>query len=177
MLKLVVVLLSICYPFIVYWGLQHYNAKLLLPILLVLLAVRWVSVGERLERYVLIATVMAVTIVVWIWGEPLGLKFYPVMMNVGFLVLFGSSLFSPCSFVERLARIREPELSPKAVIYTRKVTWAWSIFFFLNGSIAAITALWATDEIWLMYNGMIAYILMGVLAGTEWLIRQKVKKT
>ena len=158
----------------IYWGLQHYEAKLLLPILLILLGMRWIAIGGRSERYMVIATLTGVTFIVLIWGEQLGLKFYPVMMNLGFLVLFASSLFSPVSFVERLARIREPDLPVKAVIYTRKVTWVWSGFFLVNGAIAAITALWATDEMWLLYNGMIAYLLMGTLAAGEWLFRQRV---
>jgi len=158
----------------IYWGLQNYEAKLLLPILLILLGMRWVAISDRTERYMVIATLTGVTFIVLIWGEQLGLKFYPVMMNLGFLVLFASSLFSPVSFVERLARIREPDLSPQAVIYTRKVTWVWSGFFLVNGTIAAFTALWTTDAVWMLYNGMIAYLLMGTLAAGEWLFRQRV---
>jgi len=158
----------------IYWGLQNYEAKLLLPILLILLGMRWIAIGDRSERYMVIATLTGVTFIVLIWGEQLGLKFYPVMMNLGFLVLFASSLFSPISFVERLARIRDPDLSPQAVIYTRKVTWVWSGFFLINGTIAAFTALWTTDAVWMLYNGMIAYLLMGTLAAGEWLFRQRV---
>lgn len=176
LLTLLVVILSLCYPFIVYWGLQRYDAKLLLPILLVLLAIRWLALDGQSERRVVIATVLGVAFIVFIGGNQLGLKFYPVMMNLGFLVLFASSLFSSVSFVERIARIKEPELPAHAVIYTRKVTWVWSIFFLINGSIAAFTALWASDEVWALYNGMIAYFLMAILAAGEWLIRQRVKR-
>jgi len=175
-LKAAVVALSLCYPFMIYWGLRNYEAQLLLPILLILLSMRWIAMGGRSERYVVIATFIGVAFIVFMWGEQLGLKFYPVMMNLGFLVLFTSSLFSSASFVERLARIREPDLSAKGVIYARKVTWIWSVFFLVNGTIAAITALWATDEVWMLYNGMIAYLLMGTLAAGEWIVRQRVKR-
>ena len=50
------------------------------------------------------------------------------------------------------------------------------VAFLINGAIATYTALWTTEEVWMMYNGMIAYFLMGLLAGGEWLIRQKVKR-
>ena len=159
----------------IYWGLQKYEAKLLLQILFIILVIRWLSNGSHSERYVVIATLIGVSFIVLVGGEVLGLKFYPVMMNLGFLVLFSSSLFSSTSFVERLARIREPDLPPKAIIYTRKVTWVWSGFFLLNGIVATITAVWATDEMWMLYNGMIAYLLMGILATVEWIVRQKVK--
>ena len=175
-LTFTVIILSLCYPFIVYWGLQNYEAKLLLPVLLIILSLRWFVLGGRSERKVIIATLLGVALIVFIWGNQLGLKFYPVMMNLGFLVLFGSSLFSKISFVERIARLKEPELPVQAVAYTRKVTWVWSAFFLINGILAAITAVWASDEIWMLYNGMIAYLLMGLLAAVEWVVRQKVKR-
>ncbi len=171
-----VILLSIGYPFIVYWGLQHFEAALLLPLLLLVLSLRWIVLNGRAERKIIIATVISLITIILLFGQEIGLKFYPVLMNVGFLLLFASSLFTPRSFVERIARIKEPNLPPRAVRYTRNVTVAWSVFFLINGSIAAITSLWASDRVWMLYNGMVAYLLMGTLALTEWLIRQRVKQ-
>lgn len=176
LLKVAVIALSICYPFVVYWGLQHYDASLLLPLLLILLGLRWLTGAGVSEHKVVIITLLGIVVIAMIWGTQLSLKFYPVMMNLGFLVLFASSLLSPPSFVERLARLREPDLPPEAIAYTRKVTQVWSVFFLFNGTIAAITALWAADEIWMLYNGFIAYLLIGALAGGEWLVRQRVRR-
>ncbi len=182
LLKVVVIILSICYPFMVYWGLQNYDAKLLLPLILILLGLRWLT-GRGLtnngltEHKVVIITLLGIVVITLMWGSQLGLKFYPVLMNLGFLVLFASSLISPPSIVERLARIKEPDLPPEAVSYTYKVTQVWSAFFLFNGTVAAITALWASDEVWMLYNGFIAYLLIGTLAGGEWLVRQRVKRS
>jgi len=173
LLKAVVVILSIAYPFIVYWGLQHYQAARLLPLLLILLALRWAVGGRTSERVVLAAILLGVIVVAFAWDDQLGLKFYPVMVNLGLLVLFAGSLWSPPSFVERLARMRHPDLPPAGVAYTSKVTWMWSIFFLLNGSIAAITALWASTAVWTLYNGFIAYLLIGILFGAEWIVRRR----
>ncbi len=174
LLKVVVIILTIGYPFMVYWGLQYYSAAKLLPLLLILLALRWLTGNRPGERRVLLAILATVLIVAFTWGHQIGLKFYPALVNLGFLILFAGSLFSPPSFVERLARLREPDLSPAGVLYTWRVTLAWSIFFVVNGSLAAATALWASDEIWLLYNGFIAYLLIGALAAGEWLLRQRV---
>lgn len=176
LLKVAVVTLSICYPFMVYWGLQNYDAKLLLPLLLIILALRWLTGTGVSEHKVVIITLLGIILIAMIWGTQLSLKFYPVMMNFGFLTLFSSSLLSPPSIVERLARLKEPDLPPEAVAYTYKVTQVWSVFFLFNGTIAAITALWSTDEVWMLYNGFIAYLLIGGLAGGEWLVRQRVKR-
>jgi uncharacterized membrane protein len=174
LLKAVVVTLTVAYPFMVYWGLQHYPAAHLLPLLLIILGLRWFAGNRPGERPVLIAILASVVVVTLTWGHQLGLKFYPALVNLGFLVLFAGSLLSPPSIVERLARLRDPQLSPAGVVYTTRVTWAWCIFFLFNGSLAAITALWASDEIWVLYNGFVAYLLIGALAGGEWLLRQRV---
>ena len=78
--------------------------------------------------------------------------------------------------VERLARIREPHLSPAGVRYTRKVTQVWCGFFIGNGAIALFTVLYADMRLWTLWNGVIAYILMGTLMASEWLVRQRVMK-
>lgn len=174
LLKVVIIILSVAYPFMVYWGLQHYQAAKLLPLILIILGLRWLTGTRSTERLVLLATLIAVVAIVLIWGYQLGLKFYPVMVNLGFLVLFASSLISPPSIVEKMARIRDPELSPEAVVYTLNVTRLWTGFFLLNGSIAAGTALWASDEVWALYNGFIAYLLIGLLAGGEWIVRRRI---
>ena len=177
LLKSSVIILSICYPFMVYWGLQNYDAKLLLPLILILLALRWLTGAGVTEHKVVIITLFGIVIIALVWGSQLSLKFYPVLMNLGFLTLFASSLLSPPTIVERLARIKEPELPPEAVVYTHKVTQVWSVFFLFNGTIAAITALWASDKIWMLYNGFIAYLLIAALAGGEWFVRQRVKRS
>ena len=85
LLKAVVIVLSIVYPFVIYWGLQHYQAARLLPLLLILLALRWAVGGRTSERMVLVAILVGVIIVAFVWGHQLGLKFYPAMVNLGAL--------------------------------------------------------------------------------------------
>ena len=173
LLKAVVIVLSIAYPFMIYWGLQNFQAARLLPLLLILLILRWLAGNRSSERLVLVAILIGVILIALTWDYQLSLKFYPAMVNLGFLILFAGSLLSPPSFIERLARMRHPDLSPAGVAYTRKVTWIWSIFFLLNGCIAAFTAIWASTEIWTIYNGFIAYLLIGILISGEWLVRRR----
>ena len=104
-------------------------------------------------------------------SEPL-LRFYPFAMNVGMLLLFGASLKRPPSLIERLARLREPDLSPAGVRYTHRVTQVWCVFFVLNGVVSWWTAVFASREFWSLYNGLIAYGLMGLLFAGEWLFRR-----
>ncbi|MEP4888962.1 MAG: hypothetical protein ABJV04_02965 [Aliiglaciecola sp.] len=176
LLTLVVIILSVSYPFIVYFGLQSVEAKWLIPFLFSMLALRWCASEQSSERNVILITLMVMGTIIMLAGQQLGLKFYPVMMNLSFFVLFAGSLFTSTSIVEKFARIKEPDLPNKAIIYTRKVTMVWSVFFVINGSIACFTALFSSDEVWMLYNGLVAYILMGILGISEWLIRQQVIK-
>ena len=89
--------------------------------------------------------------------------------------LFAMSLWRGPSVVERLARLREPDFPPAAVVYTRRVTQVWCGFFVVNGLIAVATALWASTAVWTLYNGLLSYVAMGVLMGAEWLVRRRVR--
>jgi uncharacterized membrane protein len=92
------------------------------------------------------------------------------------LLVFSWSLRSPTSLIERLARIQQPDLPPEGIIYTRRVTQIWCVFFIVNGSIALVTALWSSFEIWSLYNGFIAYLLMGLLLVGEYIVRMRTQK-
>jgi uncharacterized membrane protein len=92
------------------------------------------------------------------------------------LVIFASSVWFPPTIVERLARLKTPDLPAEAIAYTKKVTIAWCIFFIINGSIALWTSLYTTDAIWAFYNGFLSYLLIATLFIAEFFIRLRVKQ-
>ena len=61
------------------------------------------------------------------------------------------------------------------VAYTRRVTQVWCVFFAANAVVSAATALWADAAGWALYNGLIAYVAMGLLMAGEWLVRRRVR--
>ena len=112
-----------------------------------------------------------------LWNNTLfPLKLYPALINLGMLCLFGFSLLHPPTVIERFARIREPDLDEAGVRYTRVVTQVWCIFFVINGSLAFFTAFFTSEAIWSLYNGCIAYILMGLLFAVEYLFRIRFRR-
>jgi len=104
------------------------------------------------------------------------MRLYPLFMNVAMLAAFAHTLWKPPSMIERFARLVEPNLPEAGVRYTRKVTWVWCAFLAGNGLAALWTALYASLEVWALYNGLIAYVLMGTLFGVELLVRAAVKR-
>ena len=112
-----------------------------------------------------------------IWrGSSSAMLYYPVLVNGVMLVAFGGSLFSPPTVVERIARLRDKDLPAQAIPYLRRVTAAWCVFFISNGAIALYTATASSFETWALYNGLIAYILIGAMFAGEFLIRIRVMR-
>ncbi|WKE63999.1 hypothetical protein PVT67_09835 [Gallaecimonas kandeliae] len=163
-------LLWLLYPVAVLLGLKWLAPWQLALGLLALVALRWKSASGA-ERLWLPMAVLALGASA-IGNSALGIKLYPVWVNLGLLASFGWSLYQGPSAIERLARLKEPELPPEGVAYTRKVTWIWCGFFVANGGVALWTALYASQGTWALYNGAISYGLIGLLLGGEWCYRQ-----
>jgi uncharacterized membrane protein len=100
--------------------------------------------------------------IVWTNSELL-LRLYPALVNLGLLMVFGKTLVQGPSMVEKFARIGKPDLSALAVRYTRRVTQIWCAFFVANGLFSLYTALYWTRAAWSLYNGAVAYGLIGLL--------------
>ena len=166
-------------PFLVYFALRHFQPREVATALLVLLLLR--TPGKTLAvirslgaRAVLPAAgAMVVLLVAWQSNDPGWVLSYPILMNSLMLGLFATSLRHPPTVIERLARLRHRDLPPEGVAYTRRVTQLWCGFFVANGCVAAWTTFAASRETWLLYNGLISYLLMGILFAGEWLFRRQ----
>ncbi|AIS15373.1 membrane protein [Pseudomonas chlororaphis subsp. aurantiaca] len=168
-------LAGLLYPFAVYFGMEHF-APWQFGLLLGSLWLARALTGERRPGSLLMAGVALVfCVLLALFDSPSLLRWYPVLVSGFMLTLFGLSLKFGPPVAERLARLSEPELPEKAIRYTRQVTVAWSVFFLCNGLLAAALTLWAPLSWWTLYNGLIAYGLMGLLFAIEWLLRQRVR--
>lgn len=180
-LNILLSLLVVVYPLAVYFGLHYLQPKFIGLSLIVLMLLRFLSYGSQLKQiskevYPLLILGVLVGLTVSISNDPLVLKLYPCLISLSLLLVFGGSLWQPQTFVERIARITEPNLSSAGVNYTRKVTYIWCAFFIFNGSIALYTAFYSSLEVWTIYNGFISYLLMGTLFASEYGMRLFLKK-
>jgi uncharacterized membrane protein len=130
--------------------------------------------SDELRNYLLFAALL-LAVMTYLSGSAHGLLFYPVVMNLGFLALFAFSLRNPPSVIEKIARRMEGELPHAAVSYTRSVTKVWCAFFLLNALIA-LTTVFTSQQAWALYNGLIAYLLMGLLMFIEYIFRRRHKR-
>lgn len=126
-------------------------------------------------------------ILCFVFNKKIFLKLYSVVISATMLFVFGSSLFFKPNIIFRFAclgdkSVKGSSFEPQVNSYCKKVTVVWCVFFVLNGSVSAFTALHdfgndaLNDKIWSVYNGGISYILMGLLFAVEFLVRKMVDK-
>ncbi|HAG19441.1 MAG TPA: hypothetical protein DCK80_10225 [Pseudomonas sp.] len=174
MAGLALLLAGLAYPFAVYFGIEHLSPRVFAALLGALWLARLLSSARAASRGTA-AVALLFCLALALLDDDVLLRWYPVLINAAMLALFAGSLFVGMPVIERLARLQEPDLAEAGVRYTRQVTKVWVGFFVINGTIAAALTLWAPLAWWTLYNGLIAYLLMGLLFAGEWLVRQRVR--
>lgn len=167
----VVAVLTLAYPLVVYFGIGRVNPAWMAVLLVVVATLRALASPDRYWWFAAAAAVL-LAVAAMLGNDWLPLKLYPVLVNAVLLTVFAFSLGYPPTIIERLARLHEPDLPASGVLYTRRVTQVWCGFFVVNGAIALATALYASEATWALYNGCIAYLLMGLLFAGEWIVRR-----
>jgi uncharacterized membrane protein len=184
LLSVVITIISIAYPVIVFFGLQHFSPSIIASVLLMVILARLMlhsssasSSNKKPAPWVKASLLMAAILLLCsaLLNSTALIQFYPVVVNLTLLSVFVMSLIRPPSVIETLARMTDPGLPLTGVVYTRKVTIAWAVFFAINALIAAYTALFMSLQSWTIYNGFIAYVLIGLMFSIEYLIRRQVK--
>lgn len=178
--RIIATLFLIAYPFGVFFGISHFEPKILSLILIIALLAYLIAPGraawQKWQRYFLIGAIISIIILIQLFNDVIFIKLYPVIVGLSFCVAFTYTLFFPPSMIERFARLKHNDLRPEAIKYTRKVTIAWSIFTFLNSMAALYTAFFTSLGTWTLYNGFISYCLMGAMFMGEIIVRRLVIK-
>jgi uncharacterized membrane protein len=167
----------LAYPLAVYFGLPrlgtHTFGLALAALLLVGLPLR--LVGRKREHVWPIVriplTVIGLLLVGALFDDRRFVLALPVLTNVLFLAQFGASLRTT-PIAERFARAQEDDLSDAQIAYCRAVTAMWCGFFFANGAVSALLAIFAPLGWWTAYTGALGYVLVGLLASGEYLVRK-----
>jgi len=171
--------MTVSYPFLVWFSLDYlqprYLALALAGLFLLRLLYRHPSLPTGGSWSLVLAACPLFLLVIALVNETRWLLAYPVFVSLVFFAVFASSLVYPPTVVERLARLEDPNLPPKGVAYTRKVTQVWCVFFLVNAAISLVTIWYGDPWLWSLYNGGLFYVLMGLLMVAEMAVRRKVK--
>ncbi len=179
--RIVFLLFFVGYPVIVYIGLRFFEARAVAPVLVLVALARWLmskrikGVAPQMpQAKIVIGASIVLALATGLTNSQVYLEYYPLCMNIAMFALFFGSLLRPPSLIEKIARVRNPDLPEKAVAYTRKVTMVWCAFFVFNGSMALSTVLFGDLAIWAFYNGFVSYALMALLFAGEYLLRHRI---
>lgn len=173
-------ILTVLYPFIIWLALGSNAPICAIAALGIILLLRILTGGSTGRTGNIILTILGITVLILfrMKDNPVYLMLYPTLVSYGFLALFSFSLTGEKSAVEKIASlsVKKEEITDSFKLYCRRVTIAWCIFMFLNGTAALCLAFLAEREIWMIYTGFISYILMGLMFAGEYLIRIHVRK-
>ena len=74
--------------------------------------------------------------------------------------------------IEKVAKKMGYDLDETQREYTRRVTYAWAIFMFCLAAVSLVTV-FLSDEVWVLFNGLISYVLIAIMIGVEFIIRKR----
>ncbi|MEE8507459.1 MAG: hypothetical protein V3T07_00215 [Myxococcota bacterium] len=170
-------LFYLAYPLVLYLAQTRLEtrpiAALILALYVVTFAFRvrgsktefWSILRPHLPLGVLIAIALAL-------GERTLLLLLPSLVSLYVFGTFAWTLRQGPSMIERFARMVEDDLPPFTFRYCRRVTIVWCGFLGLNAIGVAGLALFGPVAWWAAYTGLVFYLLLGLLLGTEFCFRK-----
>jgi uncharacterized membrane protein len=170
---------GLAYPLLVYFGISRLPTGSLVLFGLVLIALRFGRVSGSLQpeagatAMILACAGLLATLLVAPASAALA---YPVVVSLASAMVFGLSLINPPTVIERIARVREPDLPPRGVAYARQVTLIWMLFLIANAAVSACLAAWGSVAAWALWNGLLSYLLMGAILIGEIGVRRIVRR-
>jgi uncharacterized membrane protein len=171
--------LAVGYPVAIYCALLWFEPRWVAAAVVGLILIRWrgralgMFAGLSWLSHAVIAGSLALSIGAALANDETLLRLYPAGISLALLALFGLSLRTPPSMVERFARLTHPDLPEERARYCRRVTEVWCVFFAANATISVWSAVAASREVWALYNGFLVYLAMGALFGGELLVRRR----
>lgn len=167
----------VLYPLIVFFGLQWVQPAYIAFALVCVAGIRfYYSKTTSNIPFIKVAGINVIILLMlsFFSNSSFLLKLYPVVMSLSFLSIFLYSIIKPPTVITLIAGARD-KLTVNAVTYTKKVTKVWCVFFFCN-ALVSFSTVFLSDELWALYNGLLSYLLMGVLFLGEWIVRKRFKK-
>lgn len=130
--------------------------------------------SSRISLVARIALAPLVVLALYLLKANVWFRLYPVLMVAVALVVFAISLWRT-PLVEVFARRMGETLDARGVAYCRRVTVVWTAFLSIHLVVTFLTV-FASHETWALYNGVLAYLMMGALFAGEWLFRRRYRR-
>ena len=176
LVKVFSVILTLLYPFVIFFALQKGFS---LRFMALFLCVVFVSnfLRSEIKSFVFLFCGLGFIVFLLLMDNFLFLKLYPVLMNLLFATFFIISLLDGHEpvVVKIAGKMGYDMRNCASFSYAKKATIAWSLFLTVNTIVSFITV-FMSDTIWMVYNGFISYLLMGIMMLGEYIVRRRVLK-
>ncbi len=158
------------------WGNVDFNAVLaILPIVTLV----WIAASSLKRRMLAIALFgggIAVVLVYWRQlSSQVAAMYYlqHLCAHLAMAAFFGRSLFDGrVPFITQLARTIEGDnLSEMKLVYTRKATLAWTVFFCVNALVSTVLFVLAPAPIWSLHANLMTGPLLVLMFVAEFVVR------
>ncbi len=161
------------YPFAIYYLIGTIDPLWFGAVLIALVTLR---LGPMLRQgfngvALLLFAVVFLGLLRWT-GNDFVLRLYPTIISLVLLGVFGFSLIRPPSMIEKIAVQMGMERDTSSIAYTRAVTMIWCGFFAFNTCVSAGITIRGSMTAWTLYNGLLSYMLIGMIFGAEYIYRQ-----
>lgn len=181
LLGILFTIISIAYPMLIYTAIKYQVLNYLIVFIAFVFFIRFLctrnvdSTMAVAGRYSL-ACACLLCVFTLVFRKLELMFYYPVIVNAILFIVFTASILGKRPIITVLAMLKEKELPPFAISYTRRLTIFWAVFFVINGLIALYTAIINDLKVWTLYNGFISYILIGIIFTAEFILRVFLKK-
>jgi uncharacterized membrane protein len=165
--------LFLAYPYLIYIGIES-GRVWIAPAIFAALFLRQSFLAKNTQTKVFKACLAIVLILGAYYLQTLTAKVLPVLIQLMLMYFFGRTLFENTGppFVESFVRLQFPEFPSAIGQYCRQLTLVWTVFFAINAIIIIVLALWGAEFWWSLYNGVLIYLLMGLLVIAEYIYRR-----
>lgn len=164
--------LFLLYPYLVYKGMENgmaWIAPTFFSGLFLLQAFR-----AKTTRIKIIKASISITLLLGAYYlQTITAKAMPIFIQLMLMYFFGRTLFKGKgpSFIESFVRLEFPEFPAYVSAYCTNLTILWTAFFAMNAVICLLLAIWGTTYWWTLYNGLIIYLMIGLLSIGEYIYR------
>ena len=161
---------ALAYPFLVYRVLvqQHPWAGLLLA--LTALLGLGACLSRRRARTMAVLGVLALAAVAVAFAASSWMLYLPpVCVNLGLAWFFGHTLAPGReALITRFARLEHSEPDPRVLVYTRRLTWIWTVFFVIMAVVSVALAAFGIREAWVWFTAVGNYLCVAALFAIEY---------
>ncbi|MBN2804962.1 MAG: hypothetical protein JXR91_17835 [Deltaproteobacteria bacterium] len=168
------------YPFLIYLGLTKFNIRAVALFVLFFVTARiGISSGfsfKKIKPFLpLLISGISLSFFSLIFKNEEALLLLPVFTSLVFFATFGLTLIKGVPMIERFAALKEKKMTLEIKRYCFNVTVIWTLFFAINAIVAFYTVFYTSKEYWMLYNGLISYILIGTIFAVEYIVRRIIK--